>query len=172
MNTPDTLAGMINPFIAPPASADAAPSTGSETKIADATERAGHDLKFQKRRRSPNEEYAARVAASGPMMKVPKSLVGFMLHVKNRVKVTRNGITLKKGRTQDSLRYFDAASKTCHPSNVGNKVVVTGHLHLTARATGRDIKSDFVHVITVENGRWQRFRDFMNTAEAVAAFST
>jgi len=52
-----------------------------------------------------------------------------------------------------------------------DKVVVTGHLHLTAKATGRDIRSDFVHVITMRNHRWLRFRDFMNTAEAVAAFS-
>ena len=52
-----------------------------------------------------------------------------------------------------------------------DKVVVTGHLHLTARATGRDIVSDFVHVITLENGKWSRFRDFMNTTEAYLAFS-
>lgn len=53
----------------------------------------------------------------------------------------------------------------------GNKVVVTGHLHLTARSTGRAIKSDFVHVITMENHKWSRFRDFMDTSAAVSAFS-
>ena len=53
----------------------------------------------------------------------------------------------------------------------GKMVTVTGQLHLTARSTGRDIRSDFAHVITVENGKWVRFRDFMNTSEAVAAFS-
>jgi cytochrome P450/ketosteroid isomerase-like protein len=53
----------------------------------------------------------------------------------------------------------------------GDKVVVTGHLRLTARATGGIIESDFVHVITVRNGLWLRFRDFMNTAVAVAAFT-
>jgi uncharacterized protein len=52
-----------------------------------------------------------------------------------------------------------------------DKVVVTGHLRLTARATGGTIDSDFVHVITMKDGKWQRFRDFMNTAVAVAAFS-
>lgn len=51
-----------------------------------------------------------------------------------------------------------------------DKVVVTGHLRLTARATGRGIESDFVHVITLNDGRWQRFRDFMNTAVAASAF--
>jgi ketosteroid isomerase-like protein len=52
-----------------------------------------------------------------------------------------------------------------------DKVVVTGHLRLTARSTGREIESDFVHVITMKDGKWTRFRDFMNTAVAVAAFS-
>lgn len=54
----------------------------------------------------------------------------------------------------------------------GPMVTVTGDLHLTARSTGRDIRSAFAHVITVEDGKWLRFRDFMNTAEAVAAFSS
>lgn len=49
-------------------------------------------------------------------------------------------------------------------------VTVTGELHLTARSTGRPIKSDFAHVITVRDGKWVRFRDFMNTAVAAAAF--
>jgi ketosteroid isomerase-like protein len=54
---------------------------------------------------------------------------------------------------------------------VGDKVIVTGHLNLTARSTGRVIDSDFAHVITLRGARWLRFRDFMNTAEAVAAFT-
>ncbi len=53
----------------------------------------------------------------------------------------------------------------------GDKVVVTGHLRLTARPTGGVIESDFVHVITLRDGRWARFRDFMNTAVAVEAFA-
>lgn len=53
----------------------------------------------------------------------------------------------------------------------GRMVTVTGELHLTARSTGRDIRSAFAHVITVADGKWVRFRDFMNTAEAVAAFT-
>jgi uncharacterized protein len=52
-----------------------------------------------------------------------------------------------------------------------DKVVVTGHLRLTAKRTGRQIDSDYVHVITLKDGKWTRFRDFMNTAVAVAAFS-
>lgn len=53
----------------------------------------------------------------------------------------------------------------------GNMVTVTGRLHLTARPTGRDFHSDFAHVITVRDGKWLRFRDFMDTAAAAAAFT-
>ena len=53
----------------------------------------------------------------------------------------------------------------------GDKVIVTGHLNLTAKSTDRTIDSDFVHVITLNGGKWMRFRDFMNTAVAVQAFS-
>jgi ketosteroid isomerase-like protein len=52
----------------------------------------------------------------------------------------------------------------------GDAVVVTGHLRLTARATGGSIESDFAHVITLRDGKWLRFRDFMNTAVADSAF--
>ena len=47
-----------------------------------------------------------------------------------------------------------------------NKAVVAGHRRLTARKTGGSIESDFVHVITVRDGKWLCFRDFVNTAEA------
>lgn len=50
-------------------------------------------------------------------------------------------------------------------------VSVTGVLHLTAKSTGKDIKSSFAHVIEVKDGRWVHFRDFMDTSVAVAAFS-
>lgn len=53
----------------------------------------------------------------------------------------------------------------------GDKVTVTGHLRLTARSTGGEIESDFAHVITVRGEKWLRFRDFMDTSVAVAAFS-
>lgn len=53
----------------------------------------------------------------------------------------------------------------------GDQVVVTGHLRLTARSTGRVIESDFVHVISVADGKWLLFRDFMNTHVAACAFA-
>ena len=51
-----------------------------------------------------------------------------------------------------------------------DKVVVTGFLSLVAKPTGIGFESEFVHVITLRNRKWLRFRDFMNTAVAAAAF--
>lgn len=82
-------------------------------------------------------------------------------------------------RTRDEARrFFDTvlASVDIHQFDAeefiasGDKVVVTGHLRLTARKTGGSIDSDFVHVITIRNGKWLHFRDFMNTAAAQEAF--
>ncbi|ASK86972.1 nuclear transport factor 2 family protein [Sphingorhabdus sp. SMR4y] len=65
------------------------------------------------------------------------------------------------------IHQFDPEEFICE----GDKVVVTGHLRLTARSTGRQIESDFVHVITVADEKWLLFRDFMNTVEAAKAFA-
>ncbi len=65
------------------------------------------------------------------------------------------------------IHQFDPEEFICQD----DKVVVTGRLQLTARTTGGGIESDFVHVITVADGKWLRFRDFMNTAVAQAAFT-
>ena len=51
-----------------------------------------------------------------------------------------------------------------------DKVIVTGELELTAKSTGNRFSSDFVHVITLRDGKWIWFRDFMNTFVAAEAF--
>lgn len=53
----------------------------------------------------------------------------------------------------------------------GNKVVVVGHLFLTTKSSGKEIRSPFVHVIHCKDGKWVHFRDFMNTSVAEKAFS-
>ena len=50
------------------------------------------------------------------------------------------------------------------------RVAVKGHLRLESKATGREIQSDFAHIIEVRDGRWLHFFDFMNTAVAADAF--
>lgn len=64
------------------------------------------------------------------------------------------------------IQQFDAEETIAQ----GDKVVVTGHLTLTPKATRVTYESDFVHVITLREGKWLRFRDFMDTAVAAAAF--
>jgi uncharacterized protein len=64
------------------------------------------------------------------------------------------------------INQFDAEEMLA----TADKVIVTGHLNLTTLRTGREIDSDFVHVITLRNDKWLRFRDFMNTFVAAQAF--
>lgn len=52
----------------------------------------------------------------------------------------------------------------------GDKVVVLGHGAWTARATGRDFESDWVHVFTVAGGQITAFREFLDVHVAVEAF--
>jgi ketosteroid isomerase-like protein len=51
-----------------------------------------------------------------------------------------------------------------------NKVVVLGFGAWTAKDTGLDFESDWVHVFTVEDGRIAAFREFMDVHVAVEAF--
>ena len=53
----------------------------------------------------------------------------------------------------------------------GDIVTVTGYLDLTAKSTGKRIQTHFAHVITVRDGKWALFRDFQDSAAAVAAFT-
>jgi ketosteroid isomerase-like protein len=50
-----------------------------------------------------------------------------------------------------------------------NKVVVLGFGAWTAKDTGLDFASDWVHVFTVEDGRIAAFREFMDVHLAVEA---
>ena len=52
----------------------------------------------------------------------------------------------------------------------GSKVVVLGHGAWTAKDTGLDFESDWVHVFKVEDGHIAAFREFMDAHVAVEAF--
>jgi hypothetical protein len=52
----------------------------------------------------------------------------------------------------------------------GDKVVVLGHGAWTAKDTGRDFESDWVHVFTIKDGRVTAFREFMDANVAAEAF--
>ena len=52
----------------------------------------------------------------------------------------------------------------------GDKVVVLGDYAWRVKSTGREYESDFVHVITVRDGKVARFQEFMDTAVVGAAY--
>jgi ketosteroid isomerase-like protein len=52
----------------------------------------------------------------------------------------------------------------------GNKVIVLGYGAWTAKNSGQDFESDWVHVFTIEDGRIAAFREFMDGHRAAEAF--
>ncbi|MCC2958379.1 nuclear transport factor 2 family protein [Massilia sp. IC2-477] len=52
----------------------------------------------------------------------------------------------------------------------GDKVVVLGHGAWTARDTGREFESDWVHIFTVADSQITAFREFLDVHVAVEAF--
>ena len=45
-------------------------------------------------------------------------------------------------------------------------IAVTGHLHLSFKATGREYASDYAHIIHVRDQQITRLRDFQDSAQA------
>jgi ketosteroid isomerase-like protein len=52
----------------------------------------------------------------------------------------------------------------------GDKVVALDHYAWHVKSTGRGWESDFVHVLTVRDGKATRFQEYTNTAALVEAF--
>ena len=52
-----------------------------------------------------------------------------------------------------------------------DQVAVIGHYDWTAKATGRPFSANWVHVLTLRDGKIIRFREYTDTAAAVAAFA-
>lgn len=52
----------------------------------------------------------------------------------------------------------------------GDTVAVIGRTTVVARSTGRTYDTDFVHVVTVDDGRIVRFQEFFDTWAAAEAF--
>ena len=49
-------------------------------------------------------------------------------------------------------------------------VAIVGHLRCRARATGRIYESDFVHLLTIRDGKISAFQEFFDTYAAGEAF--
>ena len=52
----------------------------------------------------------------------------------------------------------------------GNKVVALGHYEWRVKGTGREVKSDFAHVFTVEGGRITVFQEYFDSAAFAAGY--
>ena len=52
----------------------------------------------------------------------------------------------------------------------GDKVVSLGNYRWRVKDTGREFKSDFVHIFTLRDGKIVRFREHLDTALAAAAY--
>jgi uncharacterized protein len=53
----------------------------------------------------------------------------------------------------------------------GDTVVALGHYNWTAKPTGRPFAANWVHVVTLSNGKITRFREYTDTAAAAEAFA-
>lgn len=53
--------------------------------------------------------------------------------------------------------------------DVDDKVIVTGHDSAKARATGKSLSTEWVHLFTLEQGKVREFKEFYDTARIVAA---
>jgi ketosteroid isomerase-like protein len=52
----------------------------------------------------------------------------------------------------------------------GDTVIVLGYVHSMVRATGRDFKSEYAHVLTIKDGKLLSYREFLDTAQLLAAY--
>ena len=53
----------------------------------------------------------------------------------------------------------------------GEDLATWGRQRFRRLATGREWESEFAHIITLRDGRWLHFRDFMNSALTLQAFT-
>lgn len=52
----------------------------------------------------------------------------------------------------------------------GDDLAVWGHQKFERIDTGTPFESDFAHIISLRDGKWRHFRDFMNSALTAAVF--
>ena len=73
---------------------------------------------------------------------------------------------LKTGNATEDIRALDVHRMLVD----GEMAAVVGHTAIVARPTGRPYETDFVHLVTVQDGRITRFVEFFDTWVAAEAF--
>ena len=84
---------------------------------------------------------------------------------------TRNGLSgvlewLRIGQDTETILAFEPSRFLAD----GDTVAVICRTTVVARSTGRTYDTDFVHVVTVDDGRIVRFQEFFDTWAAAEAF--
>ena len=52
----------------------------------------------------------------------------------------------------------------------GDTVIVLGYVHSFVKATGKDFKSEYAHVLTVKDGKLLSYREFLDTAQLIDCY--
>lgn len=52
----------------------------------------------------------------------------------------------------------------------GETIIVLGYVHSMVKQTGIDFKSDYVHILTVKNGKLLSYREFLDNAQLLVAY--
>jgi ketosteroid isomerase-like protein len=68
----------------------------------------------------------------------------------------------------ENLDFSDFSPREFHAA--ADKVFVLGHYAATLRKTGKKVASDWVHVITIKDGRVTRFHEFTDTETIANAY--
>ena len=83
----------------------------------------------------------------------------------------------RKGH-QEMIEFFTIVAQNCEVyefgphevSSFGDRVLSLGHERVGVKSTGKTFESDWVHLITVRNGKIVRLQEFYDTATMAAAF--
>ena len=73
---------------------------------------------------------------------------------------------LRVGNQSEEILTLEPKEFLANPS----AVAVVGYTRCRVRATAREYETEFVHVVTVKDGKVQRFREFFDTFAAAEAF--
>lgn len=79
----------------------------------------------------------------------------------------------------DAVRFFTTVGQTIAITEMeawkfiaqGDDLAAWGRQRFRLLSTGYEWESEFAHIITLREGRWLHFRDFMNSALTLQAFT-
>jgi len=73
---------------------------------------------------------------------------------------------VRLGNESEEVLALEPQDFLANPSSVA----VVGHTRCRVRATGKEYETDFVHLVSLKDGKVERFREFFDTYAAAEAF--